>query len=459
MLKRRVQNATQALPTLRNLPPMDMREMKEFNESLELEQERWIEGLWASVSKLRKRNAAFTEQICLPSLDDDMIKKLVMGLERDLSMFKERQRQIYDEFETQQVTLEDALQHMEQRFDGWVTETYSEKECKPVLAPVPPEQKCNKSRFDDAKLTKISNAVDAIQAEIDHDGGEFGLWPKEYHECFHRLYMKHNMGPDKPGTLFYKTAAQLLSDMSHEDVVEHVIWFATYEERKETKKRLLAEWRERRNELARAQSEEVTQETLRAELAGKRRKEEQQQQELERKKREIAEWKMDREQALERKHAYAAHEAAERARREEEKFTRERIRKRAAVQEYIERRRVEREALEFKPPERRAMSVEVRDRIECRNRELFYKKILQLREKQGPPPRTPTTPKRYDYIKPRLYDQTQACIRKMKGIEATTPHQNSGSKYTAIPGNWAHQAPGCMRPGLKTPSWRRTACS
>jgi len=456
VLKRKVHNASQGIPGIRNLPAKDQKDLKDFNESLELEQQRWIEGLWSSVSKLRKRNATFAENICLPSLDDDMVKKLVEGLERDLSMFKERQRQLYDEFESQQLQLEDALQHMEQRFDGWVTETYSEKEPKPIVPPVPPEQKCNKSRFEDLKLTKISNAVDAIQAEIDHDGGEYGFWPSEYHDCFQRLYMKHNMSPDKPGTLFYKTAAQLLSDKSHEDVVEHVIWFAKYEERKEMKKKLLAEWRERRNQLTTAQSEEVTQDTLRAELEAKRQKEELQQKKLERKKKEIAEWKLQREQALERKHERQAQEVAERARIEEERFEKKRIRKRSAVQEFVEKRRREKEAMEFKPAPRRAMSVEVRDRIECRNRELFYKKILQLREKQEVP-KTPTTPKRYDYVKPRLYDQTEAFMKKMKGCEPMTLEAHkSKSKYTAIPGNWAHQAPGFIHSELKIPAWRRT---
>lgn len=454
LLKRKANLAHQAVSLPRNIPARDAKELRDLHDNIAREQERWVDSLWASISRLRKRNNSLADSVRISANDDALLNKLVLNLEREISIFKERQRQVYDELALEQSSLEDALQHMEQRFNNWVTETYTEKEPKQQAAAA--AHTPAKPKFEDARLSKIRTAIDAVQSEIDRNGGEFGNWTKEDHETFCRLYTKHNMSQDKAGTLFYKTAAHLLPLMSHENLVDHVNWFVTYDERRLQKKNLLAEWRERKDQLRSAQAEEVTQQTLAAELETKRKREKQQQKNAEEMKRKIADWKQAKAEEIKRLEIREAREQAERKRAEQEQIALEQAKRKPIVKAFVEQRK--RQQAAFQPQARAELPPEVKERIANRNHELYLKnmKLQQAREREAQP--TPLTPKSsYAYVKSRVFDQTESYMQKLRlnENESQDAADALGSKYTKVAGNWAHQGVNSMRPAIRTPSWRK----
>jgi len=391
---------------------------------------------------------------------DDVFRKLVQNLERELTIFKEKQRQVYDELAVEEASLEDALQHMDQRFTNWSHDTYCEKDPSTALATAP--QIPAKPRFEDARLTKIRGALEELQATIDKNGGEFGHWSKEDHDCFYRVYVK-NMTQDKTGTLFYKTIAHLLPTISHESVVEHVNWFIQHEERKQEKKKYLTAWRDRRDQLRCAQAEEASEKCMKAEAEVRRKREKAQEKNAEETRRKIADWKRDRAEARERQLIQEAREEADRKRREKEQFEREQAARRPAVQAYVEQRKKLIRQEEFEPqPRSRPLSVDAKERIAARNREVYLKhlEMQQKRDLLDAIPALPSTPKAsFAHIKPRLYEAT-ACS-KMKHESVSVDELGSkynelglGSKYSRVPGNWAHQSAGAIRTAVKTPNWR-----
>mmetsp|Transcript_7544 Transcript_7544/g.18181 ORF Transcript_7544/g.18181 Transcript_7544/m.18181 type:complete len:392 (-) Transcript_7544:816-1991(-) len=210
------------------------------------------------------------------------VTKTVQALEAELTTFKERQRQDYDELTLVESTTFATLKAMEERFTIWQEQAGTEPLVRPKSAGgggtgtgaslggtggvgaangtgkmqtggsrpsqdsatggESPKKSTLHLANADKQVSELRDALDALTAEIEHDGGASGGWLKDDHDAFMRMYGKCK-SMDSPA--FYEQVAALVH-CSHEDIVEHVVWYREWCRKTDLKKELLAKWKERR---------------------------------------------------------------------------------------------------------------------------------------------------------------------------------------------------------------------
>jgi len=328
------------------------------------------------------------------------MKKTVGQIEHDLSVFKEKQRQDYDELTLLEGTLMTTLKTMEDRFTAWTDPAKANAE--PILIPRPRTanaaardggsgsassnqrpQTAGSKRLDnlttanqDPQVAKIRETLDALQAEIDHDGGLTGGWIKDDHDSFLRVYQKHK---NFESSIFIETCSQLIN-RTHEDIVDHVNWYTEYLKRTELKKNLLAQWKTRRQQVlreaheaesAKPKADKLTAEAIEEERERRKRLREDKKMHDEHTRERITAWKERRAEEIAAKRR-AEEDKIEEAKQKEIARMAEHKRTRAAIVQYADEKK------EQKQREKELKAMKERIVIPRATREQIHERNMDL---------------------------------------------------------------------------------
>ncbi|CAD7927547.1 unnamed protein product [Amoebophrya sp. A120] len=424
------------------------------------------------------------------------LAKTVQSLEHELTVFKERQRQDYDELTLVEATTFETLKAMEERFTAWQEQTAKEPLVRPKSAPPKstllqkggsrpakdPKQEEQEMKNPSVKRTytlntanadrqvsELRDALDSLTAEIEHDGGATGGWLKDDHEAFMRMYAKCK---SMESPTFYEQVAQLVH-CTHEDIAEHVVWYKEWCRKTELKKDLLAKWKDRRRqalEEAHHRLDENRQEDLQIEAEERKRREEQKKQDDAFTKQRIGAWKEERAAKLAQKQREVEDKLAEQKLKDAKRME-EHLRRREAIVAYSQKKRELQARTKAASGEKKGGEVILtrEQREHLRERSLAYERkraqlLEECREKERqlskgeeapPPSKSGST---YTHISSRLHDQTEAQIQKLKAREKDLKEASvagsEGQKYGVVPGNFAGQI-GVQSRVQGVPQWRQ----
>jgi len=402
-------------------------ELKDENSQNAAQRDKWEEDLYTNLSMIRKRVKSLAQNMEVAPADQ--LKHLVIDVERQFDRFKRNQRQEYDAFAITESGLFETLGSMEERFEGWVQgpsglcpprpqSGAQSRESSQDDRPLSARSRCSQ----DQELNDIKDRLEALEMDLQHEGGNTGNWPRDDHETFVRVIRKFK-GEATPQA--FERLAEMLPHLAHEALVNHVQWYTEYENRQKLKKRLLEMWRERRSILSHAPVEPQLEDLPKEEQAALREQrrlfEEQDRQVRAEKKRLIAEWKQARAEEEERAMQRNERERHEALLKEAQKRDQQ-LKQREVVETYRQARQIDEEKKKAqqmhkaRTAQRRALSCEDKQRIQKRNAELFRKKLSGVVEARahmqdfGPPSRNPA----YNHIQSRLYDTTESYVQKIR---------------------------------------------
>mmetsp|Transcript_6991 Transcript_6991/g.11440 ORF Transcript_6991/g.11440 Transcript_6991/m.11440 type:complete len:534 (+) Transcript_6991:112-1713(+) len=435
----------------------------------------WQGELWSGLGKVRKRIQVLAGNIHFAPKQDD-IRRMVQSAEHDLRVFGEQTRQQEEELIALECSLQDTLEASLVRFEGWCAQEsclqrVASHASQPNRAsPCRQTKKDHKlSKNDGRQLDSMHEQLDKLIAAISSDGGPTGRWTDEDHDTFLRVLQKFKR---KTGIQFLAEVQDLLPHKKHEDLIEHVRWLNTYEDRTSEKRQLIEKWRCLK---AIAQTPETpvhTKKELAAEAASEEKRHRAASQERIQKERndarqKVAEWRNARSEEQRLQHE----EEQRRERENKERECRERRRqieqKRQAIEASKQQRSAEEALLSIsvrpgsQTPTGRAISLEDRKRIAERNAAHLQKRASLLQNKRSeakadmfdPPVRIGSVASpAYRHIESRLEDSTKAYVDRSRDLVEDSVSIQQGSKYGVVPGNFAHQ--GVVRTLRSSPSWR-----
>ena len=78
-------------------------------------------------------------------------------------------------------------------------------------------------------MSKLRDALDALQGDIDHAGGITGGWIKDDHDCFLKFLSKYKSATH-PALI--ENVSQMVR-CSEQDVLDHASWYAQHLKRSE----------------------------------------------------------------------------------------------------------------------------------------------------------------------------------------------------------------------------------
>lgn len=250
--------SSRKLATTRAVPLEQSKELSRVSTSFSEGLIKWQLNVFDTIRRLRKRTCGLEDQVNVAlkkhsrvekisssgtesaEVSLERVKKSVRSFETDLSVFKEHQRQDYDELALQEASLVESLSNLELRFDGWLSTP--EGGAQPLLAPPRVvEQETTSSRgaprcarssvhekldatVKDKEISGIRDALDALSAEIEFAGGGTGGWMADDHKAFLSLAAKLK---SMESGAFVRAVCEVVQ-CGHEDVVEHVNWWREY---------------------------------------------------------------------------------------------------------------------------------------------------------------------------------------------------------------------------------------
>ncbi|CAJ1337023.1 unnamed protein product [Effrenium voratum] len=321
-------------------------------------------------------------------------------VEADISAFKAQQSRDFEALALQEGQLEDALQHLDRRFDAWERgaqeSSPSRGRCKT------PDQEAGRGGREEAskpeELAQLKAELQRLEAEV---AGGTGKWPPHKHEVFMRILRIFRMQATEQ---CYSRLEQQFPDVSQADLAEH-LRFCTQQEAHQARRRLLlARWRQRKVLLERQKAKEVPCDQKEPLV----QEEEKQRAQAQRQK--VQEWRLARDEQ-ERLREEAERRLLEAKEAREEK---KRRRHQKQVKEFAEARRKlceekRRQAeLSEAPKPKRELSEEDKHRIIRRNMEMLTRKLQVPRECPKAPRRTTA----YDHVPSRLYETTECFVQK-----------------------------------------------
>lgn len=427
------------------LPKPLLRELQEDDEATCTETQRWLDSLWEGLGHVRKR-VHVLEQNCQYSAPEQ-IKALTKSIDRELETYKAQQRQLYESMALQELELEDSLQGLGRRFDGWLQRPSGADVCRDGAAGrkasgrlegLSGEGGSSGSRSasptgraatgaveegteaqEDEEIKQIRITLADMEAEERKAGALTGGWTSMQHNVFMRVFRMFKM---QATPTCYAKLAERFPDMQEADIISHVRWVADFQNRQAQKRLLLQRWRHRRLELEQEAAD--AEKEAKSEEAVKRRQAEEQDYQLRLEQRKkVAEWKQARSEEGERLTAAQQRQSdQEKARRMLEQQNRhnqvreaaEAFRAQRAAEAEQERERHEARSR----ANRRAVSQEDRQRIAQRNFEALKKKLLvppapPSARPAGRPPEPPWRSRAYEHVESRLHEPTEAFTQKL----------------------------------------------
>lgn len=399
------------------------------------ESERWAEGLWSGLARVRKRCQTLSSNAKCTSVDK--LRPIIYTVEREIGAFKTQQRQQFDALAAEEFSLEEVLPVLGRRYDAWLAEPSALFKPEEIVA-----SSCSRSRSagaspsprnaapksEDPELCELKSALETLEAEVKSAGGVSGGWNDHDHEMFLRIARMFKM---QASPVFFARLEERFPNFSKSYIADHARWLAENEQRQATKRRLLSRWRDRRIEIEREATEALDMATL-EESERKRQASKREQRQRNETKQKLLEWRG-------RKEAQEEH-LAERQRREEEaqaRHEREQKRHHQEQRELVEFHRKRREADKKLRQEEekanqthtarsRALSQDDKQRIARRSMDVLRRKLqaqggaTPRASTRSPSPMASRQRSVYDHVESRLYDTTESFIGKVKSEPLTT---------------------------------------
>jgi len=444
---------------------------------LESERAGLEKAAWADVAQMRRRVLALGQALPHASRLED-VEALVTGAERELVLLAERRRQESEELALEELSLHEALQGVQTRFEGWLSQPSAASRRSTLRAPVcrrrTPRRRtprtCRQSAGDQG-VERLRTRAQVLAAEDERDGGQTGGWPQDDHDAFMTALRKRPR--QEPDAAFLETVATLLPHRQHQELVNHVSWLLRHEQRHDEKRGLVEDWRTKRDtdrqaarstppsDAVRARSDA---EEAQAEKKAKAKAAQRRAAELVAQKQRVLEWRAQKEAEK----AAAAAQAREQEEAQRQRQLDEQRRLLAEKQDALEAFRA-RKAAEGSAQQAAGsasaplLSAEDRQRLASRSASLVDRrtaarqKVVAQAEAEAskgvfcPPPR-----KAYEHVASKVLEDAEsraqerasnACAQKQEAAEASRC-----SKYSKVHGDWAHQ--GLIRTTRALPSWR-----
>lgn len=450
------------LQSTRALKQREIEDLQAFNCAAERENVCWNQDFWESLSRLRKRVHGLGQSVQYAPAGEEM-RRLVQAAQHDLQVFKEQQRQHADELAEQEFALQDSLQAALLRFEGWNQQTSTLQSTKSVTrtsacrsqsaGSVVHSRRPGASCSHANGLDSIRRRLDELMAEELADGGPMGGWQSEDHDAFMRVIRRSRRKSEHE---FLVEAQQVLPHLSQEEVLQHVEWLSRSEDRQEEKRSLLERWRSARpcrsSSSSAARAAEVPAEEEHHQCS-KPKDDQQQRAET---KRKIAEWKHQKMQQDTAQQEEAQKKASKDHERECSRRRRAAEEKRQHVEAFRQQRKAD--ALAQKRATevcRRALSLEDQRRLAERNSKMTVQHATRMHTPSktavfDPPPRNQA----FSHVESRLHHETEAHVARKIAVNRSTlsESEQGDSKYTCVPGNFAHQ--GVIRMTRQVPAWR-----
>mmetsp|Transcript_155771 Transcript_155771/g.499350 ORF Transcript_155771/g.499350 Transcript_155771/m.499350 type:complete len:648 (+) Transcript_155771:198-2141(+) len=291
---------------------------------LDEEGDRWREGVWGGLGRLRKRVATLAQNAEQCSVNQ--LQAIGRGIEREVEVFKAQQRQEFQTLAASELGLhEESLHALGRRAEGWVADPSAllpPQSARSRGSSTPPPDSgqdsddlgsAHSSRrllrmpsadglpavprpgtaqaHEDEGVKEIRLEIVEVDAELACMGSETGGWSTFEHKLFLRIFTAGGLkaGP----ALLAKLGAKLPTPRREEELLEHVRWTGDYEALQAKRRNLLTRWRDKRVELElKAEAAGLALKAQQAEL--RRQAELQKQKEQGERRSQVAEWRQAR---------------------------------------------------------------------------------------------------------------------------------------------------------------------
>ncbi|XP_041042429.1 coiled-coil domain-containing protein 112-like [Carcharodon carcharias] len=162
----------------------------------------------------------------------EKLREIMEEVEDAISVFKEEQRQIYEELLKEEKTSSQEISAVEKRIEVWAQTPTATVTPKTTLA----------------KGVSIKSGPDNVLAEIaEFDKflqrtGRQGGWDDFDHQNFLKVWIKH-----KGKASFIEEALQYLVGRTHEDIMQHVQWYQEFLFLEERQKEAIQKWKTKKH--------------------------------------------------------------------------------------------------------------------------------------------------------------------------------------------------------------------
>mmetsp|Transcript_119276 Transcript_119276/g.382279 ORF Transcript_119276/g.382279 Transcript_119276/m.382279 type:complete len:598 (+) Transcript_119276:198-1991(+) len=241
---------------------------------LDEEGDRWREGVWGGLGRLRKRVATLAQNAEQCSVNQ--LQAIGRGIEREVEVFKAQQRQ-------------DSGQDSDDLGSAHSSRRLLRMPSADGLPAVP--RPGTAQAHEDEGVKEIRLEIVEVDAELACMGSETGGWSTFEHKLFLRIFTAGGLkaGP----ALLAKLGAKLPTPRREEELLEHVRWTGDYEALQAKRRNLLTRWRDKRVELElKAEAAGLALKAQQAEL--RRQAELQKQKEQGERRSQVAEWRQAR---------------------------------------------------------------------------------------------------------------------------------------------------------------------
>ncbi|XP_067839077.1 coiled-coil domain-containing protein 112 isoform X2 [Heptranchias perlo] len=370
----------------------------------------------------------------------EKLREIMEEVEDAISVFKEEQRQMYEELMKEEKTITQEISAVEKKMEVWA---------QTPTATVTP--KITLAKGSSIKSGQVNVLVEIAEFErFLQRTGRQGGWDDFDHQNFLKVWIKHKGRP-----LFIEEALQYLVGRTQEDIMQHEQWYQEFLFLEERQKEAIQKWKTRKQhekeKLLKMQvqaEEELDAEHLAKEEAKRLRLEK------ERKKREaqLQSWKKQKELELSREKEQQMKEDVEQMKRQRQENQR-RLKVKRILEDCAEQKKEKEEFLRLEALMREEAEREERQRLVAREISRFQERDLQkleckLAEKRIKQEKEDEREKRFAKLKEKVDAQIQRdpsrLFKPTKGWEEHTKEtgQSGGGPMLHLP----HRA---------VPSWRQ----
>ncbi|XP_067935707.1 coiled-coil domain-containing protein 112-like [Watersipora subatra] len=302
----------------------------------------------------------------------EKLKVIMEDIENGISLFKQSQREKYDQLMMNELQYSHEINALEKRFDSWTDSDSTQRVTAAPLTKLPSAKDVGKNLpVEVAQFSKF----------LEETGGPRGGWDEYDHNTFLKWRVRyHGRGQ------FVAEAISHLPSKTEEEVREHEKWYKEFLSHQEQKRLAISDWKRKKNE---EKNEKQEQSSEASDEEEEKRLEKERIMERERLDRQnkLSSWKLEKE--LERAEAEERQLREESAKAEKERV--ERLRQQELREKVAEYKRTKLETEEFlrleaeaqelqeleKDRERRQLD---KSRVELRNQFAFEQKMRHMRD-------------------------------------------------------------------------------
>ncbi|KAJ3052709.1 hypothetical protein HK097_005834 [Rhizophlyctis rosea] len=381
----------------------------------------------------------------------DTLKRLMETIESDMIVFKQSQRDQYDQLLQEEKKLMQEIATMEEHVAGWEHQSAHENN---LYEPVSDQPTAIKKRGSVDPQSQLLPEVVAFQDYLARHGGHSGGWDDLMHNSFVKLRQKHKAN----SATFFSNIVSAISGVTLEEATAHERWYRGYCKLRDARKAAIERWKKRKAALLAKQAELLERKAEKTEKGQEVNKEEETRL-REEKKKEIERWKDAQKQKAE-KAQRTAQEEAQRQKEAQKRWKQDHEKVKHKVTEYVQRRsheqallkQVEQEAKRIREAARCEVGEEDLKRLAQRNEELSMKK-RQLMEAKA----------QEEEMKQRRIEKLRASVESMITVDRDPDRvlrpTEAMKKKVQAPKDVAEIVKGKFRPPMipkrHVPNWRQ----